>query len=230
MASSTTRTGTNDRVAAEFQIDAPNVEVQIYPLDTTSYAPGSNIFVTGSVINENTSRSVPGVVVTVWLEKNGVQHGATFNGTTNADGIFAIPLYIPEGSSGAYTVHGFVTMGDKTFSAMKNVTVIEQSAGGIPWYIYLVILAVIASAIIILLRLAVQVRAGQDGGVRRVRLARSRTRPSAAPSAAWSSRWGPPSAASAAPGYRRTRPAAPSATPSSSPMPSRRRRTPTSRR
>jgi subtilase family serine protease/ribosomal protein L40E len=140
---------TNDLVAAEFQIDAPNVEIQIYPLDTTSYAPGSNIFVTGSVVNENTSLAVPGVVVTVWLEKNGVQYGATFNGTTNADGIFAIPLYIPEGSSGAYSVHGFVTLGDKTFSAMKNVTVKEQTAGGIPWYIYLVILAVIASAIVI---------------------------------------------------------------------------------
>jgi ribosomal protein L40E len=89
------------------------------------------------------------VLVTLWLEKNGIQQGAAVNGTTNADGIFAISLYVPDGSDGAYTVHGSVSLGDKSFSATKNITIKAQNSGGIPWYIYLVILAVIASAIVL---------------------------------------------------------------------------------
>ncbi|MDW5561693.1 MAG: CARDB domain-containing protein [Methanomassiliicoccus sp.] len=140
---------TNNNVSAVFNIDAPNAKVEIYALDSTSYAPGSNIFVTGRVYNRNTSEAIPGAVVIVWLERDGVRIGEPFNGTTNSEGIFAIQLYVPEGSDGNYQVHGESSMGDKVFTTSKNVTIAASGSGGIPWYVYLMILAVIAAAIIL---------------------------------------------------------------------------------
>ncbi|MBI0584603.1 MAG: hypothetical protein ISF22_10315 [Methanomassiliicoccus sp.] len=143
------RDNTNDEVTAVFSIDAPDAVVEIYSLDSTSYVPGTNMFVTGKVFNQNNNEAIPGATVTLWLEKNGQLVGGTFNGSTNAKGNFAIPVFVPEGSSGSYQVHGSVDMGDKTFSTMKNVIIKAPDAGGIPWYIYLMILAVIAAAIIL---------------------------------------------------------------------------------
>lgn len=139
---------TNNELTAEFTIDAPNAVVLIYALDQTSYVPGTTIVVTGQVTNRNTSKPIAGANVTVWLERNGWQ-GEKVNKSTNSDGYFAIPLYVPEGSLGDYQVHGEVVMGDKVFSTSKNVTVVAADGGGIPWYIYMIILAVIAAAIIL---------------------------------------------------------------------------------
>jgi subtilase family serine protease len=140
---------TNNELSAEFAIDAPNAMVEIYALDSSSYVPDTNIFVTGRVYNKDTSEAIPGATVFVWLELNGVQVGEKFNGTTNAEGVFAISLYVPEGSTGNYQVHGESVMGDKVFTTSKNVTIAAEDSGGIPWYIYLMILAVIAAAIIL---------------------------------------------------------------------------------
>jgi subtilase family serine protease/ribosomal protein L40E len=140
---------TNNELTGEFIIEAPNAVVEIYSLDSTSYVPGTNIFVTGQVYNKNTNESIPGAKVYVWLERNGVMVGDKFNGTTNSMGIFAISLYVPEGFDGNYQIHGESPMGDKVFATSKNVTIAEADSGGIPWYIYLMILAVIAAAIIL---------------------------------------------------------------------------------
>jgi len=140
---------TNNEVTVDFGIDAPNAVVEIFSLDGTSYVPDTNIFVTGKVYNRNTSEPIPGAMVYVWLERNGVQVGEKFNGTTDSEGNFAISLYVPEGSDGSYQIHGESSMGDKVFTTSKNVSIAAASAGGIPWYIYLMILAVIAAAILL---------------------------------------------------------------------------------
>lgn len=140
---------TNNMLTAQFSIDAPNAVIEIYALDSKSYVPGSSIFVTGKVFNKNTTEAIPGVIVDVWLERNGARVGEKFNGTTNAEGVFAIPLYVPDGSNGDYQIHAESSMGDKVFPSSKNVTINPADKVGIPWYIYLMILAVIAAAIIL---------------------------------------------------------------------------------
>jgi len=142
--------GTNNELSVEFEIDPPNAMVEIFPLDGTTYVPGTSIVVTGQVTNRNTSDPIPGVEVFVWLERNGVQIGEKVNRTTNAQGYFAIPLYVPEGSAGDYQVRGESPIGGKVSPiASKNVTIVAADGGGIPWYIYMMILGVIAAAIIV---------------------------------------------------------------------------------
>ncbi len=139
---------TNDQVSVAFIIDAPNAKVIIDQLDTRTYDPGTNIFVTGRVANQNTSDPIAGAKITIYLAQGGVQKGVAFPGVTDANGNFAVSLYIPEGLDGDYQVHASVTIGDKTTSGMKNVTVKAVAEGGVPWYLYLIILAGIAAAII----------------------------------------------------------------------------------
>lgn len=139
---------TNDQVSVDFIIDAPNAGVVIGQLDIRTYAPGTNMLVTGRVANQNTSDPIAGAKITVYLAQNGVQKGAAFTGITDANGNFKVSLYIPEGLDGDYQVHASVTIGDKTTSGLKNVTIEAAAEGGVPWYLYLIILAVIAAAIL----------------------------------------------------------------------------------
>ena len=139
---------TNNFASMEFEIDAPNVKIELNPLDGNDYNPGSTIYVTGRVVNSNTTDPIPGALVTAYLAQNGVRVGQTFNATTNSVGYYSIPLYVPDGASGEYQVHSAVTIGDKTTSTFKNVSIKQVAEGGIPWYLYLVILGVIAAAII----------------------------------------------------------------------------------
>ena len=107
------------------------------------------MFVTGRVANQNTTDPIVGAQITVYLAQNGVQKGGPFYGITDANGNFMVSLYIPDGLDGDYQVHASVTIGDKTTSSMKNVTIKAAPEGGVPWYMYLVILAVIAAAILL---------------------------------------------------------------------------------
>ncbi len=139
---------TNNEVSKAFVIDAPYIKIEMNSLEGKSFSPGQTILVTGTVTNYNTSLPIGLAKVSAYLVKNGQRVGQLFPAETSSLGIYTIPLYIPDGSSGNYEVHTEVTIGDKTTSTFKNVSIKSVAEGGIPWYLYLVILAVIAAAII----------------------------------------------------------------------------------
>ncbi len=138
----------NNNITKAFVIDAPNAKIDLNPLEGSDYKPGESILVTGKVTNENTSEAISGVTVTAYLVKNGQMVGEPFTAKTGAKGTYTISLYVPDGASGDYQVHTSVTIGDKTTSTFKNVSIKGVTEGGVPWYLYLVILAVIAAAIL----------------------------------------------------------------------------------
>jgi subtilase family serine protease len=178
---------TNNFISMEFEVDAPNVKVELNPLDGNDYSPGSTIYVTGRVTNSNTSEAIPGVTVVAYLSKNGVREGQMFNSTTNSAGYYSIPVYVPDGFRGDYQVHSSVTIGDKTTSTFKNVSIKQVAEGGIPWYLYLVILGVIAAAIIFFSVWLYKYGLGRWWNAGSAEPSSPR-HPSAVPSAAWSSR------------------------------------------
>jgi ribosomal protein L40E len=101
------------------------------------------------VANQNTSDPIAGATIIVYLAQNGVPRSANFTGVTAADGTFYISLYVPAGLEGDYQVHASVTIGDKTTtSSGKAVTIKAIGENGVPWWVYLIILAGIAAVII----------------------------------------------------------------------------------
>lgn len=138
----------NNNITMAFVIDAPNAKIELNPLEGADYKPGESILVTGKVTNENTTQPISGVTVTAYLVRDGQMVGEPFTAKTGAKGTYTISLYVPDGASGNYQVHTSVTIGDKTTSTFKNVSIKGVAEGGVPWYLYLVILAVIAAAIL----------------------------------------------------------------------------------
>ena len=138
----------DDEVFAPFIVDAPNTKIVLNPLSGVTYEPGKSIFVSGTVTNRNTTKPVSGATVEVWLEMNGQRIGVPATGTTASDGTFGISLHLRQGLDGQYLVYANASIGGKSEVTNGIIQVKAPSEGGIPWYVYLLIFALVSAVII----------------------------------------------------------------------------------
>lgn len=139
---------TQDIVSLDFTVAAPNTVIKLNDLSKTSYKPGDSVFITGTVTNKNTTKAVSGALVEVWLVKDGVMIGGKLTGTTDASGGFLVSVYLNQGLDGDYVVSVEVSIGGKSESTSQTVQVKAAPEGGIPWYVYLLIFALVSAVII----------------------------------------------------------------------------------
>jgi len=139
---------TNDQISVGFVVDAPNPRITIDGFPSTPFVPGNEVVITGKVVNQNNSGPIKGALVTIYLAKDGVPLSDPVTGTTGTDGTFAIRLYLKTGLDGSYVVHVTASIGGKEQSASQSIQVKPVAEGGIPWYIYLLILALVSAVII----------------------------------------------------------------------------------
>ena len=143
---------TNDddgEVFIMFTVDAPNTKIVLNPLSGVTYEPGKSVFVSGKVTNRNTTKPVSGATVEVWLEVNGNKIGESVTGTTASDGTFGISLHLRQGLDGQYFVYANASIGGKSEVASEAIQVKTAPEGGIPWYVYLLIFALVSAVIIV---------------------------------------------------------------------------------
>lgn len=140
---------TNDQISVEFVVDAPNPRIILDGFPATPYVPGKEIPVTGRVVNQNNTGAISGVSVTAYLTKDGVPVGDPVTDTTSSNGAFSIMLYLRQGMDGTYVVHVEASFGGKDAQGQaQSIQVKALPEGGIPWYVYLLILALVSAVII----------------------------------------------------------------------------------
>ena len=140
---------TNNQMGVKFEAVAPNTKIEINDLSGIAYEPGQDIYVSGKVTNRNTTLGVSHAKVEVWLEKDGVPVGEKVSGITANDGTFRIALYLKQGLEGDFVVNAAVTMGDNEESTSRLIQVKAAPEGGIPWFVYLLIFALVSAVIVI---------------------------------------------------------------------------------
>ncbi len=141
------RNYSNNMVQLEFVINPPNPMVSLF-LSTTTYQPGNTMNVEGEVLNRITNQAIGGAKVTVYFtDENGNLVGQQFNGTTGSDGYFMISAYLVPGMSGSYHLNVVAGIGNNTVTSTRNVQV-QMPGGGIPWWVYLLIMAIVAAVIV----------------------------------------------------------------------------------
>lgn len=129
-------------------VEAPNTKITFDRLPEPSYEPGKAVLVSGKVSNSNTNAGVSGASLEIWLEKDGQKVGESVNGTTRADGTFGVTLHLRQGLDGQYRIVVSATIGGKTETTSQLVQVKAAPEGGIPWYVYLLIFALVSAVII----------------------------------------------------------------------------------
>lgn len=129
-------------------VEAPNTKITFDRLPEPSYEPGKAVLVSGKVSNSNTNAGVSGASLEIWLEKDGQKVGESVNGTTRADGTFGVTLHLRQGLDGQYRIVVSATIGGETETTSQLVQVKAAPEGGIPWYVYLLIFALVSAVII----------------------------------------------------------------------------------
>ncbi len=129
------------------------IAIQV-PVEDASVEPGTNLVVSGVVRDLTTSANpIPGVALTISL-MSGTSSIASTTVTTDTTGVFMGTLSVPSGTAdGAYTVS--VTSSVTTIQSDSRAISIRAPAPflntpvpllGIPWWLFLIILAVIVVA------------------------------------------------------------------------------------
>ncbi len=139
---------TENIVFVAFTVEAPNTKITFDKLPGPSYEPGRTVFISGKVINSNTNGAVVGASVEAWLEKDGQKVGGSFNGKTGSDGTFGISMHLRQGLDGQYTIVVNASIGGKAETTSQLIQVKAAPEGGIPWYVYLLIFALVSAVII----------------------------------------------------------------------------------
>ena len=139
---------TENIVSVAFIVEAPNTKITFDKLPGPSYEPGRTVLISGKVTNSNTNGAVVGADVEVWLEKDGQKVSELVNGTTRSDGTFEISLHLRQGLDGQYRIVVNASIGGKTETTSQLIQVKAAPEGGIPWYAYLLIFALVSAVII----------------------------------------------------------------------------------
>ena len=139
---------TNDQISVAFIVDPPNPNLQVNDPGTGSFVPGNTIAISGRVSNKITSDPISEVTVVAYIVKDGMKIGESFERQTDNNGNFVVSVYLPESLNGQYEIHVHVTVGDKVDSQVKVIQVKAAGETGVPWYIYLLILAIVMVVIV----------------------------------------------------------------------------------
>ncbi len=139
----------NNDASIQFEVNAPTPVITIDSFPDMQYRPGQTIIVTGKVSNQKTNGPINNAKVSVHLFENGEEISTSSEVTTDRYGMFIASLYIKQGVEGECHVTVSAIIGDKVQeSVAQPLNVKTFSDEGIPWYVYLIILAVVSAAII----------------------------------------------------------------------------------
>ncbi|HUT27293.1 MAG TPA: CARDB domain-containing protein [Methanomassiliicoccales archaeon] len=141
----------NNLIDLDFTIAVPNPIITINLGGKTDYAPGSSIFVQGTVLQTGNNAPLIGQVVKVKIiDSNGFTLINEVSTTTNDNGQFAIHIPVPTGKEGQQTLHVTVETIEGEFSQETNIDIIAPFAPEtIPTWVYLLIIAIVISVIVI---------------------------------------------------------------------------------
>jgi len=138
-------------ISVEFNITPPEPIININLGGITNYEPDTQVFVRGTVINEISGQPLSGLTVTASLTTvSGVQIGDSTTTTTSSIGYYETPIYIPAGlETGDYLIKVQVDISGTAYYANAGIYVEPiYEAGSIPWWVWLVIIIVVAGVII----------------------------------------------------------------------------------
>jgi subtilase family serine protease/ribosomal protein L40E len=139
----------NDQVSVAFTVEAPNLKITFKEdMSRKTLNPGTTALVIGTVINKNSTLPAANTEVTLFFMKDNAVVGQSFNGTTDKNGQFMIGIYVPPTADGQYELHATTEVGDKIGQTTSSVQIKAVDESGVPWWIYLLILAIVSAVII----------------------------------------------------------------------------------
>ncbi|HUV24600.1 MAG TPA: CARDB domain-containing protein [Methanomassiliicoccales archaeon] len=141
----------NNNISTGFNVTPPQPLIVIDLGGITNYKPDTNVFVRGTITNEISGQPLPGLTVTTSLtDVLGNQIGDASITTTTNTGYFETLVYIPPGlEKGDYMIKVQVVISGAAYFDTQQIYVeqiFEESS--IPWWVWLIIIAVVAGVII----------------------------------------------------------------------------------
>jgi ribosomal protein L40E/formylmethanofuran dehydrogenase subunit D len=141
---------TNDVISIEFTVNPPEPEISINLGGITEYKPDTLVFVQGTVKNRINGEPLKDISVSVSLTRlDGTRIGDAIVTTTNDLGQFQASIYIPPGEEGNRYINAEVVLAGTPYEKNEEIHVEPiQEEAAFPWWIWLIIIAVVAAVII----------------------------------------------------------------------------------
>ncbi|MCG7844351.1 MAG: hypothetical protein MIO90_02850 [Methanomassiliicoccales archaeon] len=134
-----------------FSVTVPNPVISIDLNGKTDYAPGTSIFVQGTIVQSETSAPLANQVVWVKItDTSGFALTDEYSATTNANGQFSTWVPVPTGKEGSQILLVTVDTIEGEFSHGENINIVAPFAPEtIPTWVYLLIVAIVIAVIVI---------------------------------------------------------------------------------
>jgi RNA polymerase subunit RPABC4/transcription elongation factor Spt4 len=135
----------------DFAVTAPIPIITINLGGKTDYAPGTSIFVQGTVKNSGNQAPLVGQTIKIKItDKDGFAPTSTITTTTNANGQFATYIPVPTGKEGDHLLNVTVETIAGNFYKTADIDIIAPFAPeSIPSWVYLLIVAIVIAVIVI---------------------------------------------------------------------------------
>lgn len=140
----------NNEASISLKIAQPSPIILIDLGNVYKYKAGENIVVGGRVTNEITGNALSGITVAVSLvDANNIIVSGPYTLSTNSDGYFDAVVYVPIGVAGNCRIKATTMISGEQTTNHEDVTIEKGfTETGIEWWVYAVIIAIVAAIII----------------------------------------------------------------------------------
>jgi ribosomal protein L40E len=145
----------NDAINLPMTVNPPRGSVLVYnPVAGTNYGPSDQVFVQG-VVRDTDLNPIPSLTVTIQVRRSDGTVLQSVDATTDASGLFQATVTLNNLPDGTYDIHvlsaqGNITATSNSIVVKANVPFFSQPVPliGIPWWLFLIILAAVAAIVI----------------------------------------------------------------------------------